>query len=343
VGLAAVYLPLPRFLKEALSASCLREVLATEPSLRIDSANRQLTGIPSSLICRRPPHQHLPSSAVHDSSSLFASLTVSLLISTQSLQDKMRFSTPLALTLFAGTLSNALPAPQDEATSTIVQASLPTEASTNPSVASDQVDELAQFAQQQANASLTDNASKRGTCNIFNVAVRREWGSLSQKERRDYTNAVLCLQSKKSKTPNSIVPGARSRFDDFVANHINQTLNIHYTGTFLGWHRYFTWQYEQALRNECGYKGYQPYWDWAKTAATGLENSPILDGSDYSMSGNGEFVAGPGEVVIANTGPPEIRLPRGSGGGCVKSGPFKVCLICSVAVPDANGLSRTWR
>lgn len=27
---------------------------------------------------------------------------------------------------------------------------------------------------------------------------------------------------------------------------------------FLAWHRYFVWQYEKALREECGYKGYQP-------------------------------------------------------------------------------------
>jgi tyrosinase len=172
------------------------------------------------------------------------------------LQDKMRFTSPLVLSLIAGTLSNALPAPQDEATSTIAQASLPTAASSSPSVASEQVDELAQFAQQQANATLADNASKRGTCNIFTVAVRREWGSLSKTERKAYTDAVLCLQSKKSNTPASLIPGAKSRFDDWVGTHINQTLGIHYTGTFLGWHRYFTWHYEQALRNECGYKGY---------------------------------------------------------------------------------------
>ena len=237
----------------------------------------------------------------------------------------MRFNSPLALALIAGTLSNALPAPQEDTTSTIDQASLPTAASSNPSVASDQIDELAQFAQQQANATLADNASKRGTCNIFNVAVRREWNALSKTERKAYTDAVLCLQSKPARTPASIMPGAKTRFDDYVGTHINQTLFIHYTGTFLGWHRYFTWQYEQALRNECGYKGYQPYWNWAKTAVTGLEKSPMLDGSDYSMSGNGAPIAGQGDVVIPNTGPPEIRLPHGSGGGCVQSGPFKVC------------------
>jgi len=28
--------------------------------------------------------------------------------------------------------------------------------------------------------------------------------------------------------------------------------------SFLSWHRYFTWAYENALRTECGYTGAQP-------------------------------------------------------------------------------------
>ncbi|EOA91705.1 uncharacterized protein SETTUDRAFT_152771 [Exserohilum turcica Et28A] len=227
----------------------------------------------------------------------------------------MRFNS-LALLITAGTLSSALPAPQNDAT-------LPTEPSSDPAVANEQIKQLALFAQQQVNATLEASSAKRGTCNINNVAIRREWNALSKKERKAYTDAVLCLQSKPAKTPSSIAAGAKSRFDDFVVNHIQNTLFIHFTGTFLAWHRYFTWQYEQALRNECGYKGYQPYWDWPKTAESGLDNSPMLDGSEYSMSGNGEFIPGQGEVVIAGTGPPEIRLPPGTGGGCIKSGPFK--------------------
>jgi tyrosinase len=108
-----------------------------------------------------------------------------------------------------------------------------------------------------------------------------------------------------------------------VGTHINQTQTIHYTGTFLAWHRYFTWQYEQALRNECGYKGYQPYWNWAKTAATGLENSPIFDGSDSSMGGNGQLIPNQPDIILGGNGLPEIPLPAGSGGGCITSGPFK--------------------
>ena len=54
-------------------------------------------------------------------------------------------------------------------------------------------------------------------------------GSLSANERKDYTNAVLCLQAKQANTPSSLIPGAKSRFDDFVGLHINDTNFIHYT------------------------------------------------------------------------------------------------------------------
>lgn len=148
----------------------------------------------------------------------------------------MRLSSQLALSLLISTLSNALPAPQEASTSN-VSAALPsitfTEASTNTAVAADQLSQLSNFAQQQVNASLAKNSSKRGGCNLSNVAVRREWNSLSKKERKSYTDSVLCLQRKQTKTPASLIPGARSRFDDWVGTHINQTMTIHYTGTFL--------------------------------------------------------------------------------------------------------------
>jgi tyrosinase len=270
----------------------------------------------------------------------------------------MLFSKSVALTLVAGTLSNALPAPQEEATTTLTTSStttiiqtsaLPTAASDDTTTATEQIDQLALFAQQQANITLQGDVLKRGSCNINNVAVRREWGDLSKPDRKAYIDAVLCFQKKQAKTPASLVPGAKSRFDDWVATHINQTTTIHYTGTFLGWHRYFTWHYEQALRNECGYKGYQPYWNWAKTAESGLEKSPILDGSDTSMSGNGEFIPGGGEVNLGGNGLPDFFLPAGTGGGCVKAGPFKdmkvnlgpvqLGLTNGSSISNGNGLS----
>lgn len=149
----------------------------------------------------------------------------------------MRFTLPLALSLLAGTLSHALPAPQDEptATSDVAPSSVTfTSASTDTAVAADQLDQLASFAQEQVNATLAGNNKKRGGCNLSNVAVRREWNALSKSERKAYTAAVQCLQKKQTKTPASLIPGARSRFDDWVGTHVNQTMTIHYTGTFLG-------------------------------------------------------------------------------------------------------------
>ncbi|OCL09552.1 Di-copper centre-containing protein [Glonium stellatum] len=137
-------------------------------------------------------------------------------------------------------------------------------------------------------------------------------GNLSAADRKNYIAAVLCLMGKPSKLDQSKYPGAKTRYDDFVAVHINQTLYIHGTGNFLSWHRYFTWSYELALRNECGYNGTQPYWDWG-VWANDPERSPIFDGSDTSMSGNGQKITHKSNGIS----------PAGNGGGCVQTGPFK--------------------
>ncbi|KAH8808754.1 hypothetical protein F5884DRAFT_381033 [Xylogone sp. PMI_703] len=163
----------------------------------------------------------------------------------------------------------------------------------------------------------------KSSCTLQNVSVRREWGTLSSSERIAYTNAVLCLMKKPSKSDPTLVPGARSRYDDFVATHINQTLTIHGTANFLSWHRYFVYTYETALREECGYKGYQPYWNWGKYALDPL-HSPVFDGSATSMSGNGAYEP----HNCTNALPTGLNcIPPGQGGGCVTSGPFKDMVV----------------
>lgn len=122
---------------------------------------------------------------------------------------------------------------------------------------------------------------------------------LSIAEREDYISAVQCLQRLPPKTPSSVSPGARSRFDDFLTVHIQQTPSIHNTANFLGWHRYYVWQYEKALREECGYKGFQPYWNWNREVADPTK-SAMFNGNATSLSGNSP-----------------------SSGACVTSGPFK--------------------
>ncbi|KAH8684847.1 hypothetical protein BGZ60DRAFT_366208 [Tricladium varicosporioides] len=146
------------------------------------------------------------------------------------------------------------------------------------------------------------------------------------RERRAYTNAVLCLMGKPSRLAAldpSLAPGAKSRYDDFVAVHVNNTFSIHATANFLSWHRYFTWTYELALRSECGYKGAQPYWNWAITALDPI-NSPMFDGSPSSMGGNGIYASHNCTNALASTANPPVGcIPPGEGGGCVQVGPFK--------------------
>jgi tyrosinase len=98
-------------------------------------------------------------------------------------------------------------------------------------------------------------------------------------------------------------------------------LTIHGTGNFLSWHRYYIYTFEEALRDECGYKGYLPYANWGRYAED-LLNSPIFDGSAYSISGNGEYRNHTG-ASIPSAALPLIQLPAGSGGGCITTGPFK--------------------
>ncbi|KAI4860409.1 Di-copper centre-containing protein [Hypoxylon rubiginosum] len=193
-------------------------------------------------------------------------------------------------------------------------------------------------ASNQADVIDDSTISKRSTCTLKNLSVRRPWGSLSQKDRKAYTDAVLCLQSLPAKTPASVAPGAKSRYDDFVATHINQTPFIHYSGTFLAWHRWFTHNYEQALKNECGYKGTQPYWNWALYSKDPA-SSPIFDGSAYSMSGNGQYIANKGPITLTLGDFAPVYLPAGTGGGCVTSGPFKDMKVNlgPVSLPQNDG------
>lgn len=77
---------------------------------------------------------------------------------------------------------------------------------------------------------------------------------------------------------------------------------------------------------------------------TGLEKSPIFDGSDTSMSGNGAYIPG-NELGQLNLGGapgsdlPPLYLPAGHGGGCVTSGPFKNMSVNlgPVSLPLVNG------
>lgn len=141
---------------------------------------------------------------------------------------------------------------------------------------------------------------------------------MSKSERKSYIKAVQCLREKPSISDPTWAPAAKTRYDDFVAIHVNLTMSIHGNGLFLTWHRYFLHLYEKALRDECGYKGYQPYWNWF-AHTDNIYESPVFDGSDTSLGGDGAFFAHNGSLAGASL----IPIPSGKGGGCIESGPFK--------------------
>lgn len=64
------------------------------------------------------------------------------------------------------------------------------------------------------------------------------------------------------------------------------------------------------------------YWDWGADA-TAMEKSPVFDGSETSMSGDGAYIPNEADIELTLGDYAPIFLPPGSGGGCVTSGPFK--------------------
>ena len=86
-------------------------------------------------------------------------------------------------------------------------------------------------------------------------------------------------------------------------------------GFFIVWHRYFVSVYENALRNECGYTGAQPYWNTANDVAINRDpNRWSLFSNDTGFGGNG--------VYVPLTEPFPLNVSERVGGGCVPCGPF---------------------
>ncbi|RJE23969.1 tyrosinase [Aspergillus sclerotialis] len=223
--------------------------------------------------------------------------------------------------LISQVCASAIPQ-QDVTVSTTSSVVLPSVAARSVEAAAAQLEQLSSWAYNTSTDRLSEAKDKRHGCTLSKLRIRRDWRAFSAAEKKDYIKAVRCLQELPARTPAHLAAGAKTRYDDFLATHINQTLNIHYTGTFLAWHRYFIHQFEEALREECGYRGNIPYWDWPSDAHS-LEKSEVFDGSETSMSGNGKYIPNQPDIVLTMEGAADIYLPTGTGGGCVTSGPFK--------------------
>ncbi|KAK8096019.1 Di-copper centre-containing protein [Apiospora kogelbergensis] len=169
-----------------------------------------------------------------------------------------------------------------------------------------------------------------------NPPQRLEWRQMSEPEQNSYIDAVLCLTMTESI---SGIARAINRFDDHQAVHSLQTPNIHWVGHFILWHRYLVATYEKALREECGYKGGQPYWDWSLDARpddpTSMASFPVdvLGPGKYSFGGNGDPVV---PTPVQNP----LNLTGGTGGGCVRDGAFTPDRFVVNYGPDPGCLKR---
>ncbi|CZT14970.1 related to tyrosinase [Ramularia collo-cygni] len=188
-------------------------------------------------------------------------------------------------------------------------------------------DELARNGLSKLEAYLQTNAgSKNSSCTLKTAHRRKEWDDLVPDQKKEYIAAVRCLQTLPAISGES-APGARSRYDDFVVVHIDGTASnhtIHNTGVFLSWHRQYIWAFEEALRNECNYTGYQPYVKFGRYSNSVI-GAPIFDGSETSLSGNGKDVPhGPIPLTAPESSPNgvDVEIPALPGGGCVTDGPF---------------------
>jgi len=129
--------------------------------------------------------------------------------------------------------------------------------------------------------------------------LRRSWHTLKDDEKKAYIDAELCLMSKPSELG---LRGSRTRFDDFQVAHALKMEIAHFVGQFLPFHRLFLSAHEEALRNECGYAGAQPYWD------------EPLDAGHFSKS-----------ILLHNPTNPDLTF-GGDGdpsrNNCIQTGPF---------------------
>ncbi|KAL2160796.1 hypothetical protein VTH06DRAFT_993 [Thermothelomyces fergusii] len=115
-----------------------------------------------------------------------------------------------------------------------------------------------------------------------NPAKRRAWHTLSNDEKLEYIQAELCLMELPAKLG---LPAARTRFDELQAIHQLQAYATHFVGAFLPFHRMMMYAHETALREECNYTGYQPYW-YEQRDAGRFSRSELFD-PVYGFGGDG--------------------------------------------------------
>ncbi|KAF8573859.1 Di-copper centre-containing protein [Ramaria rubella] len=129
-----------------------------------------------------------------------------------------------------------------------------------------------------------------------NPRIRPEWRTLTSQQKKAWISAVKCLGEIRSlgkeyspvsetysATLNPPYNKSGSLYDDFSYVHMQLNDQIHQTGLFLPWHRYFLWSFESSLRLHCKYTGPMPYWNWTRDAED-FEHASIFSDPDPNAS-----------------------------------------------------------
>lgn len=108
----------------------------------------------------------------------------------------------------------------------------------------------------------------RGSCTLETLRVRRDWRALTERERRAYIDSILCLQRLPPQTPAALAAGAKTRYDDFLATHINQTWHIHRTVCPIC---------SECLKGVILIKSRAPFWRGIGTSSSRLKRPFVMN------------------------------------------------------------------
>ncbi|KAK0710839.1 hypothetical protein B0H67DRAFT_554906 [Lasiosphaeris hirsuta] len=145
-------------------------------------------------------------------------------------------------------------------------------------------------------------------CTKDKIKIRKEWRNMTLPDRKAYQEGIQCLMQKPSRYPN--IKGAKTAWDDYGVLHYYQTPFVHDDATFLLWHRHYNWVLEQDLLKLCGYTGVFPYWEWGLDCGS-MDKSP-------PGTGGGCLKTGPFANFTVNIGPTEARDPLAYNPRCLK-------------------------
>lgn len=123
-----------------------------------------------------------------------------------------------------------------------------------------------------SSAATTSSAASRPT-GCTTPRVRIEWRNANDRQRDAFVAGIRCLMEKPSSNP-ARFPGSRSLYEDLSSLHQQVVGQVHQSGKFLVFHRFYISIFERLLRNQCSYNGPMIWWDEEKDAGA-FDKAPM--------------------------------------------------------------------